>query len=113
MSAQKQPDKRVLRYLQWYSWRLERRSEDRILRELEERELGEFGTLAALHKQLAHDGFPVCEDCGETPARPGHCQEPKIKRRRPAEPADEATELPPSGSGYAAPQRRSFALGRP
>ena len=98
MSEQRALDNRVKRYLQWYFWRLEGRLDDRILRGLKEGELGEFRTLAALYKRLANDGFPVCEVCGETPARPEHCKELKGKRKRRAKHAGEKIELPPASA---------------
>lgn len=85
MSDQKQPDERIRRYLQWYFLRLADESEDRILCELELHRLGEFGSARALYARLANDGFPVCEECGETPEEPQHCAKAKkaaAKKRR-------------------------------
>jgi hypothetical protein len=91
-----QSDKRVKRYLMWYSLRLRGLSEDEILRELEHRGLGEFGSPRALYQQLANDKFPVCEVCGMTPEKPDHCEKPGRPRRR-ANPDSEAlVKLPPA-----------------
>lgn len=80
MSERKQPDERISRYLQWYSLRLAGEPEDRILHELMRRGLGEFASPRALYSRLSSDGFPVCRECGETPAGPGHCGTPKKRQ---------------------------------
>jgi hypothetical protein len=81
VNVRKAPDKRIQRYLEWYSKQLAGLPEDQILRELEKRELGEFGSPEALYHQLANDGFPVCRVCGETPVRPEHCDKQPKKRQ--------------------------------
>jgi hypothetical protein len=80
------PDKRVTRYLQFYTWRLNRMSEDDIARDLH------FDSPPSLYETLSGDGFPVCPKCGETPAGPGHCKTPRKSR-----PSDgEVMKLPPA-----------------
>jgi hypothetical protein len=76
------PDRKIQRYVLWYSLRLDGQTEDRILRALEERELGKFGSPTALYQQLANDGFPVCKVCGKTPEEPDHCEKMGRPRRR-------------------------------
>lgn len=100
MSARKAPDKRIQRYLEWYSKRLNGQSEDLIRRGFEERGLGEFGSSMALYLQLANDGFPVCKECGETPVQPGHCKKPADRRKRQPTTGKGAMtiELPPASA---------------
>lgn len=81
MKERREPDKKVQRYVHWYSARLRGWSEDAILRNLEQSGLGGFRTLATLYLQLANDGFPVCAVCGETPTVSGHCEKPRKKRQ--------------------------------
>lgn len=81
MSASIEPDERIKRYLQWYFWGLEGRTADWIIRGLDRNRLGEFESSQALYTRLANDGFPVCKVCGQTPARPSHCENPKRKRQ--------------------------------
>jgi|SRR5829696_1630899 len=92
------PDKRIQRYYVWYSGTLEGEAEDQLLRQLEERGLGEFGSSAALYRQLANDGFPVCTVCGETPVDSDHCEKPSERRRRPKTEAGSLVRLPPAGT---------------
>jgi hypothetical protein len=82
VTTQEQPDKRVKRYVMWYSLRLNGLPGDEILRELEHGGLGEFGSPRALYQQLANDNFPVCEVCGKAPEEPDHCEIPGGRRRR-------------------------------
>ena len=89
-------DKRVKRYLMWYSLRLRGLSEDEILRELEHRGLGDFGSPRALYQQLANDKFPVCEVCGMTPEEPDHCEKPGRPRRRAKTDSEALVKLPPA-----------------
>ena len=74
MTTREQPDMSVKRYVMWYSLRRNGLPEDEILRDLEHRGLGEFGSPRTLYQQLANDKFPVCEVCGETPEEPDHCE---------------------------------------
>jgi hypothetical protein len=84
------PDKRVSRYLQFYTWRLNGMSEDDITRSLR------FGLPQALYQTLNQDGFPVCPVCGETPAGPKHCKAPKTRKPKPSD--GKIVELPPAAN---------------
>lgn len=91
VSMSREPDSRVLRYLRFYSERITGRTEDQIAHDLD------FGSPAALYRQLSQDGFPVCPVCGETPVKPNHCRENQGRRRRRARRGTgQAIELPPA-----------------
>jgi hypothetical protein len=92
------PDKRIQRYLVWYYGTRDGEPEDQLLRGLEERGLGEFGSLAALYRQLANDGFPVCTVCGETPVDPNHSETPSERRRWAKTHGGSLDRLPPVGA---------------
>jgi hypothetical protein len=96
VTTREQPDKRVKRYVMWYSLRLRGLPEDEIHRELEHRGLGEFGSPRALYQQLANDKFPVCEVCGMTPEEPDHCEKLGRPRRRAKTDAEALVKLPPA-----------------
>jgi hypothetical protein len=91
-----QSDKRVKRYLMWYSLRRNGLPEDEILRELEHRGLGEFGSPRILYQQLANDKFPVCKVCGMTPEEPDHCEKLGRTRRRTKADSEALVKLPPA-----------------
>jgi hypothetical protein len=92
-SIPREPDSRVLRYLQFYSERISGRTEDQIAHDLD------FGSPAALYRQLSQDGFPVCPECGETPVKPNHCKKNEgRKQRRARRGTGQAIELPPAKS---------------
>jgi hypothetical protein len=85
MGAGREPDKRIKRYLAWYSLWFNGASEERTLRVLDEQRLGEFGSVQTLYARLANDGFPVCKECGKTPEESQHCAKAKkaaTKKRR-------------------------------
>jgi hypothetical protein len=96
MTTREQPDKRVKRYVMWYSLRRNGLPEDEILRDLERGGLGEFGSPRALYQQLANDKFPVCEVCGMTPEEPDHCEKLGRPRRRAKTDAEALVKLPPA-----------------
>ena len=60
-------DPRVKRYAEFYAQRLSGRPEAEIARGLG------FEAPRDLYRRLREDGFPVCEECGETPAPATHC----------------------------------------
>jgi hypothetical protein len=84
----KNPDKRVLRYLDFYNQRLNERSEDDVAHKWH------FASSQALYQVLSQDGFPVCPVCGETPAGPKHCKAPKTRKPKPSD--GKIVELPPA-----------------
>jgi hypothetical protein len=96
MTTGEQSDKRVKRYVMWYSLRRNGLPEDEILRDLEHGGLGEFGSPTALYQRLANDGFPVCKVCGETPVKLDHCEKPGGPRRRATTDSEALVKLPPA-----------------
>jgi hypothetical protein len=88
-SSPSKPDDRVLRYLKLCAERTHGIPEDQIAHDLD------FGSPAALYRQLSQDGFPVCPVCGDTPVKPNHCRENQGRRRRRARRGTgQAIELP-------------------
>ncbi len=103
MGVGREPDKRIKRYLAWYSLWLEGASEERTLLVLKGQGLGEFQSSQHLYEWLADDGFPVCKKCGETPAEPQHCAKAKestTKKRR-KETTAAPIKLPPASAASA------------
>jgi hypothetical protein len=96
VTTREQPDERVKRYLMWYSLRHNGLPEDEILRDLEHRGLGEFGSPRTLYQQLANDKFPVCKVCGQTPEEPDHCEKLGRTRRRAKADSEALVKLPPA-----------------
>jgi hypothetical protein len=96
VTTREQPDKRVKRYVMWYSLRRNGLPEDEILRDLEHRGLGEFGSPRTLYQQLANDKFPVCKVCGQTPEEPDHCEKLGRTRRRTKADSEALVKLPPA-----------------
>jgi hypothetical protein len=88
----------VKRYVMWYSLRLKGLPEDEILRDLEHRGLGEFGSPRTLYQQLANDKFPVCKVCGQTPEEPDHCEKLGRTRRRTKADSEALVKLPPANA---------------
>jgi hypothetical protein len=82
-------DQRVLRYLKFYSFRMQQQLPEAEIA----RQLGAESP-PALYQALQRDGFPVCPICGATPEGPGHCEPPVTKRKRKARQGGEAIELP-------------------
>src|SRR5215212_10197551 len=86
-SVAKNPDPRVLRYLKYYEFRLTSDGNDDRLATI-------FGcTSRDLYATLVSDGFPVCRNCGETPADENHCK-PAEQQRKTRTGAGSHTELP-------------------
>jgi hypothetical protein len=98
MTTREQADKRVKRYVMWYSLRLRCLREDEILRDLAHEGLGEFGSLRTLYQQLANDKFPVCKVCGQTPEEPDHCEKLGRTRRRTKADSEALVKLPPANA---------------
>jgi hypothetical protein len=98
MTTREQADKRVKRYVMWYSLRLRCLREDEILRDLAHEGLGEFGSLRTLYQQLANDKFPVCKVCGQTPEEPDHCEKLGRTRRRTKADSEALVKLPPANT---------------
>ena len=101
MDVRRRPDKRVIRYLQWYTSWVGGASEEGTLRKLEEGGLGEFQSLQHLYEWLADDGFPVCKKCGETPAEPQHCAKESTTKKRRKETTAAPIKLPPASAASA------------
>jgi hypothetical protein len=80
-SIQRRPDRRVLTYLKYCSFRNSRLSDERIAKEL-------FGldSPEPMYMRLRRDGFPVCIKCGDYSPELGHCPE---KRPQISESAEE------------------------
>jgi len=112
MGAQREPDVRVKRYLQWYVSRLNDSSEERTLRELDEQGLGGFSSLQQLYVQLADDNFPVCKVCGATPTGPQHCAEESTTKKRRKGTTAAPIKLPPASAASASFAEALDHLGR-
>src|SRR5688500_17934087 len=87
-SLPNEPDKRVKRYLQFYSYRLRGVPDDEIAESLKAQ------SPLALYRQLAADGFPVCLECGETPVTTATCEACSESRRQRARSSGDREELP-------------------
>jgi hypothetical protein len=90
-AAQKNPDPRDLRYLQYVTARLKDPSQEEIAHKLG------FGSPKALYQRLRGDGYPVCAECGETPVTGEHCLPPR--KRAPAKGTGGTVALPPASGG--------------
>lgn len=90
MSSQRNPDARDLRYLKLVTGRLQGLKDNEIVATIDGTE-----SPAELYSQLARDGFPICETCGETHVGAGHCEKAK---RKPREAGTEATLPDASGA---------------
>jgi hypothetical protein len=82
------PDPRALRYVKYYTLRLEYAPRDRTA----EIAATFHCSPEELYDRLAADGFPVCRACGETPATESHCSLRSSGRR--ALTAGASEELP-------------------
>jgi hypothetical protein len=103
-TAQKDPDPRALRYLQFVTYR--HRTE--LSHEEIARQLG-FGSPKALYQRLRSDGYPVCAECGATPVTGEHCPQPR--KRAPAKGEGETVELPPASGAVELFERALERLG--
>jgi hypothetical protein len=87
-SLPNEPDKRVKRYLQFYTYRLRGVPDDEIAESLK------VQSALALYRQLAADGFPICLECGETPVTTATCEACSESRRQRARSSGDREELP-------------------
>jgi hypothetical protein len=87
-SIQKTPDRRVLRYLEFYTKRLNELPPEEIAASYH------FDSPTELYRTLKNDGFPVCEVCGATPVKVDHCA-PSKPRRNLNTSTGQRQELPP------------------
>jgi hypothetical protein len=90
-TAQKNPDPRALRYLQFVTYHHRTELSDEEIA----RQLG-FGSPKALYQRLISDGYPVCAECGATPVKGEHCPQP---RKRAAAKGEGGTVELPHASG--------------
>ena len=101
-SKQKQPDRKVLKYLQFCSFRNSGRSDELIAKELFDLESPE-----PMYEHLRRDGFPVCIKCGDYAPEQGHC----LGKRRPHT-SGRTEELPPAKAAVPLFRKALAKLGR-
>jgi hypothetical protein len=90
-SIPKEPDKRVLRYVKFYDYKLKGMPDNEIAEKFK------APSAPALYRQLQDQGFPVCETCGAYSGRNTLCDNCAGKRK-PQRGGDDGVELPPPSS---------------